>query len=131
MCGFKLPSARSKVTRIDLTEYGGEGFLSISPITAGDSIALNKYIKQLAKEDGLECKTDEDVTKLSSTVYKFQSLAFTVSCIASGVGDNGESVPISMNDVYDFPPDLIVKIISIMEEDAKFPLAQTAGTGQK
>ena len=130
MSGFKLPSARSKDTRIDLTEYGGEGFLSISPITAGDSVALSNYIKNLAKDDGVECKTDEDVAKLSSTLYKIQALVYTISRVTYGINGD-EKVPISIDDVYDFPPELMVKIVSIIDEGSKFPLAQTAGTVQK
>ena len=130
MAGFKLPSASSKEKRIDLAEYGGEGFLSIHPITAGDSLALNQYIKKMAKEDNIECKTDEDVSKLSSTLYKIQSLSFIISRLVCGIdGDN--KVPITPEEVYDFPPELIVEIVKIMDEDSKFPLAQTAGTGQK
>lgn len=131
MSGFRLPSARAKYTTIDLTEFGGEGNLAIYPITAGDSLALNQYIKQLAKADDIECKTDEDVANLSSTLYKLQSMSFIISRLAFGKNDDGSTEPIAIEDIYDFPPELIVKIVEVIDEGSKFPLEQTAGTGQK
>lgn len=112
-----------------MTEYGGEGFLSIHKITAGDSWALNNYIKELAKEDGFECKTDADISKLSANEYKFQTLIFIISRLTYGV-DGDKQERISEEDALALPPELIAKILTVIDEGANFPLAQTAGTVQ-
>ena len=130
MAGFRLPKANAQETRIDLTEYGGEGFLSVHKITAGDSWALNEYIKKLAKEDGIKCESDKDIANLSSNQYKFQSLIFIISRLTYGV-DGDVQKNLTDEDVLNLPPELITKIVEVIDEGANFPLAQTAGTGQK
>lgn len=130
MAGFRLPKLTVNEKLIDLSEYGGEGFLSVRAITTGDSWALNDYIKGLAKEDGIKCETDKDVGELSSGVYKFQAIMFTIMRLVSGV-DGDARIPITEDDFMNLPPELLAKILSVIDEGAKFPLAQTAGMGQK
>lgn len=130
MAGFRLPKADTHDTRIDLTDYGGEGFLSIHKITAGDSWALNEYIRKLAKDDGVKCETDNDVAKLSTDLYKLPSLIFIITRLTYGVNEDGEE-RLSREEILSLPPELIKKIAEVIEEGANFPLAQTAGTGQK
>lgn len=130
MAGFKLPKQSSLETLIDLTEFGGEGFLSVHQITTGDSWALNEYVRKLAKEDGFKCETDDDLSRLSSGVYKFQTLTFMITRLTYGVGPDGQE-PLNEDDVLSLPPELIAKIITTIEEGANFPLAQKGGTAQK
>ena len=127
MAGFRLPTNEKY---IDLEPYGGEGKLCVVPVKVGDSIKLNEKIKELAKRDGIEVKSDEDIAKLATTKYRIESMTHTFESCVFAVDETGKR-KLSFDEIFSLPVELLEEIMSAINRSADFPLARNAGKGQK
>jgi hypothetical protein len=129
MAGFRLPT-KSTETFIDLQPYGGEGKLAIRPPNVADSIAFRAFLTEKAKEDGITVKNDSDLEELAQGKYVIESMSHTIETCVFAVEEDGER-PLTAQEGFSLPTELLQKIFEIISLNSKFPLAQNAGKGQK
>lgn len=129
MAGFKLPT-KSQVSFIDLEKYGGEGKLAIHPPKVVDSLAFREFIKEMAKKDGIIVKDDKDLEELAKGKYIIESLTHSFETCVFAVEDGVER-PITQEEAFSLPEELLEEIVNKINEASNFPLAQNAGKGQK
>lgn len=129
MAGFRLPNQVNE-TIIDLADYGGEGKLGVRNMQVGDSLKVSQIITDKAIADGYTIRTDKDLQDLISTRYKFDMLEYYLKSCVTAYDDDGKR-SLADDEIWSLPPDLIVKIMDILEEGAKFPLEQKGGEGPK
>lgn len=129
MAGFRLPNQVNE-TIIDLADYGGEGKLGVRNMQVGDSLKVSQIITDKATADGYTIRTDKDLQDLISTRYKFDMLEYYLKSCVTAYDDDGKR-SLADDEIWSLPPDLIVKIMDILEEGAKFPLEQKDGQGPK
>ena len=129
MAGFRLPNQINE-TIIDLADYGGEGKLGVRNMQVGDSLKVSQTIMEKARADGITIRGDKDIQNLMTTRYSFDVLEYYFTNCVIAYDDNGKR-NLTKEEMYCLPPELITRIMDILEESSKFPLEQKDGAVPK
>jgi hypothetical protein len=129
MTAFKVPSSNRK--RIDMTKYGGEGYLFVCPPKGIASMQLIDYITQCASKDGITWETDEQLKKLMAETYKMKAMMFNIKLSTFVEEEDGMLRQITDGELAELDMEVLTDIMVAIQEGIKFPLAQTGGKGRK
>lgn len=125
MAGFRLPNQVNE-TIIDLAEFGGEGKLGVRSMQVGDSLKVTQYLMEKASADGYNVRNDKELQDLINTRYKIDLLEYYLKNCVIAYDDDGKRT-LADDEVFSLPPELIIKIMDVIEESSKFPLGQKDG----
>lgn len=129
MAGFKLPNKTTE-TRIDLSEYGGEGELSIRNMQVGDSLELTSFINGLAHKEGIDAKNPKDLENLIATRYNYQTIVFYIKRCVRALDEDG-CRPLTDDEISSLPVELLMDIMEVLNKSTDFPLEQKGGKARK